>query len=201
MDKLRHTRSTIFCLALVVLWVITPKYPIYLDANLQTSIKSNEVEGNQVDEFEYEESVTVSEEEINIILDDWKLYRQSLYKPNINDDIETGTLVSSAELESKFLESVSKILGNREVHPDFYKVLVTLNQGETKNRTRREGLNVSYGITQINVKLIPLAQLMYPDFETNPRSQLLFLDDYIKVKIKKGYRFKDTINQYKYCLY
>lgn len=138
--------------------------------------------------------------EINLILDNWETYRKTQYIPVIDESmVINNTSVNITEME--FRSALASLLNTEELHPLFMETLSKLNPYRALIGVYKSNLDVAFGITQINMKLIPLASLYYPDFESNPKSQLRFLNDYIKVKVDKGLGVDGIVKQYKYCLY
>lgn len=136
---------------------------------------------------------------INIVLEDWKTYRDAQYIPSIeNTYLNVG--IESKE-EEFFSQALNDSLGGVKLNPVFYEVLSQLNPYKTTTKVYKSGIDLAYGVTQINVKLIPLARMYYRDFDSSTKSQLLFLNDYIGIKISKGLTVNEIIDEYKYCNY
>lgn len=196
MDR-RLNRGVSLLLSAIIIYYIQPKLPV---PNESIEPNSNAEIWSEIEPLEEEEMW--DEETINIILDDWKLYQEALYQPKVGDEITANDYSGTKNKDnSKFINSVKNALQGYKTHPDYFKILERLNSRGVEGAAYREGLNVTYGVTQINVKLIPLAQLYYSDFESNVQSQLLFLNKYIELKSSKGYSMVEVIEQYKYCKY
>lgn len=176
-------------------------------------VKSIEVatsEDKSIDSIPLEEAIEESESEILekeeclnievedgedfiVYLDDWKEYRDKQYVPRLSSNV-INISVGKAKVEAR------QELGIKDERlQEVVEKLNPYNAGPTD--VMSYGWDMAYGVTQINVKLVPLATLKYPDFETNPKSQINFLKEYIDVKKSKGYNLEEIIRQYKLCEY
>lgn len=101
------------------------------------------------------------------------------------------------QYESDMVNSLREV----DLHPMYGKVLYHLNPMRSNEKSSfTYGWSVGFGVTQINVKLIPLANLHYEDFETNKVSQFRFLNDYITAKAKRGLTVEQIVESYKLCI-
>lgn len=187
---MRHNRLIILGVSVIII-AFTPFSFGGTEGNVKSTFVSERIQTQELREEE--------EPIINIVLDDWKTYRESQYVPPIDNQLVfTGTSVVDNKDFDKY---VVEVLKNEKINSEYFKILNALNPYKTRDKIYRSNIDLAYGITQINVKLIPLAKLYYSDFESNKKSQLLFLNDYINKKISKGIEVEHIIQQYKYCDY
>lgn len=183
---------TISVLTLIILIIGASFIEEPKEVGVQGLIEENiqiEDEPQYYDEESEEMEFTEWKDETDLMmtLDEWKVYEEVQYIPELENKFKgednTDKLI---KIELKNLESIESII--EYLNPN----------NISGNRVIIEGLMAYYGFTQINVKLIPLAVLHYPDFEINEKSQVNFLKDYIKIKQSNGYNLDDILNQYKY---
>lgn len=143
-------------------------------------------------------------ENLELILDSWESYTPNLINiPELSKirgmrEAKKGSISgsNSTYLMGYLVEALSK----EDMHPELPRVLESLNPYKAGVKdVFKSGWDMGYGITQINLKLVPLANLKYPDFEDNPLSQIRFLNDYIKVKESKSKSIDNIVSEYKYC--
>ena len=154
------------------------------------------IEESESEILEKEECLNIEVEDgedFIVYLDDWKEYRDKQYVPKLSSNV-INIPVGKAKVEAR------QELGIKDERlQEVVEKLNPYNAGPTD--VMSYGWDMAYGVTQINVKLVPLATLKYPDFETNPKSQINFLKEYIDVKKSKGYNLEEIIRQYKLCEY
>lgn len=136
-------------------------------------------------ELDAEENV----EEFVISLEgEWKEYSGRKYVPDIPD-----TLIGRQETN----QTKEQLISSKVDKGDLKEILDYLNpQGLNHKSLTSKGWNMRYGMTQINLKLVPLANYYFEDFENNPQSQIEFLKKYIDVKSSKGKTLKQIIQSY-----
>lgn len=165
------------------------------------NVDENGIEGlNRKTSFEFEiesdnENIEIWEEDSDgdliIKLEEWKTFADKQYIPKLENKVQR---VSTNEYKSK--------VGNDYIPMEMKKILEILNPTNAGVRDiLRNQWTFTYGITQINLKLLPLANYYYPDFQMNKTSQLKFLKYYIDTKIEKGNTINDILNEYKYGIY
>ena len=154
-----------------------------------------------VEEIEYSEIEEI--ENLELTLNEWESYTPSLASlPDLSKIFgmrEAKATVMGVNQSPELVAKAKSILGD-SMHPELPTIISELNPYNAGiEEVFKSGWNIGYGVTQINLKLIPLANLSYSDFETNPTSQIRFLNDYITVKREKGKTINQIVDEYKYC--
>ena len=195
------SKSKIVLIMAIISFILISSIKNYSQESITTDIPVS-IDYYKNTNEELEEDI-VEDEVINIVLGDWLDYRDNQYTPELPKDTNIDNRVEDYTTDTNLVAKVNKVVLNIENrNPNLHRALSMLNPYMSSERqVYVMGWNIAYGVTQINVKLIPLATLNYPDFETNIESQLKFLNDYLNIKSKKGMTLEEIVNQYKLCAF